>query len=85
MTMGENTEVQFKYKKYEKDPYSKNNVVLLGITIDKKNKLDEHLTNLWNKETYELYALQRFGMFITISQEKLLASSFIKSQFNYCL
>ena len=84
MIMGENKEIQFKCKIGDKYLYSKNNVVLLGIIIDKKLKFDEHITSLCNKATYKLYALQRIRKFITISQAKLLASSFINSQFNYC-
>ena len=76
----------FQYKCKIEDTYifSKDKVVLLGMTIDNKPTFEAHIENLCKKASYKLWALQRIRKFLTVMQAKALASSFVNSQFNYC-
>ena len=58
-------------------------VKLLGVTIDKELKFDKHIENLCKNATYKLHALRRLRKYLTLDKAKLLANSFIHSQFNY--
>ena len=58
-------------------------VLLLGITIDKKLTLKQHVENLCRKAQYKLHALRRIRKFLTIEKAKMLGNAFIDSQFNY--
>ena len=58
-------------------------VLLLGITIDKKFIFKQHIENLSRKAQYKLHALRRIRKFLTIGQAKILGNVFIDSQFNY--
>ena len=58
-------------------------VLLLGITIDKKLTFKQHVENLCRKGQYKLHALRRIRKFLTIEKAKMLGNTFIDSQFNY--
>ena len=58
-------------------------VLLLGITIDKKLTFKQHVENLCRKAQYKLHALRRIRKFLTIEKAKMLGNAFIDSQFNY--
>ena len=55
-------------------------VLLLGITIDKKITFKQHVCR---KAQYNLHALRRIRKFLTIEKAKMLGNAFIDSQFNY--
>ena len=59
------------------------NILLLGITIDKKLTFKQHAENLCRKVQYKLHALRRIKKFLTIEKAKILGNAFIDSQFNY--
>ena len=58
-------------------------ILLLGITIDKKLTFKQHIENLCQKAQYKLHALRRIRKFLTIEKAKILGNAFIDSQFNY--
>ena len=60
-------------------------VLLLGMTIDKKLtfKQHEHTENLCRKLQYELHVLRHIRKFLTIEKAKILGNAFTDSQFNY--
>ena len=59
------------------------NVLLLGVTIDKKLTFKRHIENLCRKAQYKLHVLRRIRKFLTIEKAKILGNAFIDSQFNY--
>ena len=58
-------------------------VLLLGITIDKKLSSKQYAENLCRKAQYKLHALRRIRKFLTIEKAKMLGNAFTDSQFNY--
>ena len=58
-------------------------ILLLGITIDKKLTFKQHIENLCRKAQYKLHALRRIRKFLTIEKAKILGNAFVDSQFNY--
>ena len=58
-------------------------VLLLGITIDKKLTFKQHIENLCRKGQYKLHALRRIRTFLAIKKAKVLDNLFIDNQFNY--
>ena len=58
-------------------------VLLLGIKIDKKLTLKQHVENLGRKAQYKLHALRRMRKFLTTGNFKMLGNAFIDSHFNY--
>ena len=58
-------------------------ILLLGITIDKKLTFKQHIENLCRKAHYKLHALRRIRKFLTTEKAKILGNVFIDSQFNY--
>ena len=58
-------------------------VLLLGITIDKKLTFKQHVENHCRKAQYKLQALRRIRNFLTIGKDKMLSNAFIDSQVNY--
>jgi hypothetical protein len=59
-------------------------VKFLGITIDDKLKFDLHVTNLCIKAGNQLNVLYRFKNIFSIEEKKILYTTFILSNFNYC-
>ena len=60
-------------------------ILLLGITIDKKSAFKQHIENICRKAQYKLHVLRRIRKFLTIEKAKILGNAFIDSQFNYAL
>ena len=58
-------------------------ILLLGITIDKNLTFKQHIENLCQKAQYKLHALRRIRKFLTIEKAKILDNAFIDIQFNY--
>ena len=58
-------------------------VLLLGITIDKKLTFKQHIEYLCWKAQYKLHVLRRIKKFLTTEKAKILGNVFIDSQFNY--
>ena len=52
-------------------------VLLLGITIDKKLTFKQHIENLCRKEQYKLHALRRIKKSLTIEKANVLGNAFI--------
>ena len=59
-------------------------VELLGVKIDSKLTFNEHVTNLVKKGNQKLHALARISKFLSEDKLKLIMTTFIQSQFNYC-
>ena len=58
-------------------------VELLGLTIDHKLKFDAHIDKLCKTARFKLHALRRIRKLVTLEQAKLLANSFVNTQFGY--
>ena len=58
---------------------------VLNITIDDKLTFTSHLGNIIKKANQKLHALSRAECYRGPEQNKLIMSSFIKSQFSYRL
>ena len=63
---------------------SKAEVDLLELKIDQRLSFDSHISKICRKASKQLNALKRLGGFLSIPQKKVLAQSFILSNFNYC-
>ena len=63
---------------------SSNEIDLLGVTIDTKLTFDSHITKIYRKASRQLNALKCLGFYIPLDTRKILASSFIIFNFNYC-
>ena len=61
-----------------------NSVKLLGLTIDKNLKFDEHCESICKTANAKIKCLRRLRSSLNIDQAKLLYNSFIFPQFNYC-
>ena len=57
---------------------------LLGITVDKELKFDEHLSNVYRKASNKVTALGRIAKILPFRKRRLLFKTFIESQFSYC-
>ena len=60
-----------------------NEVILLGITIDKKLVFKKHIENLCRTAQYKLHALTGIRKYLTLDKAILYGNTFINSQFNY--
>ena len=58
---------------------SSNEIDLLGVTID----TNSHITKICRKASRQLIAWERLGFYIPLDTRKILANSFIISNFNY--
>ena len=63
---------------------SEETVKLLGVTFDCRLDFDPHISNICKKAATQLNILQRIKSFIGIKEKKVLAQSFIFSNFEYC-
>ena len=59
---------------------SSNEIDLLGVTID----TNSHITKICCKASRQLNAWKHLGFYISLDTCKILANSFIISNFNYC-
>ena len=62
----------------------KNQVTLLGITIDNELKFGDHITKICRKANSKLSVLSRLARYLSMEQKKLLCMLFIEAQFKYC-
>ena len=58
--------------------------VLLGITIDKDLKFDDHVNSLCRKACQKLNALARLAPYMNVEKRRIIMKAFIESQFGYC-
>ena len=58
--------------------------VLLGITIDKDLKFDDHVNSLCKKACQKLNALARLPPYMNVEKRRIIMKAFIESQFGYC-
>ena len=58
--------------------------VLLGITIDKDLKFDDHVNNLCKKACQKLNALTCLAPYMNVEKRRIIMKAFIESQFGYC-
>ena len=63
---------------------SKESVELLGIEIDDKLKFESHIRELCRKTGGQLNSLYRFKKYLSPLSKKVVITSFIFSNFNYC-
>lgn len=61
------------------------NVILLGIKLDKKIIFSKHIDNLCCNAQDKLHPLRRMREFLLVERAKFLACSLIATQFNYAL
>ena len=68
--------------------YDKNDLIIdlivLGVTIDNKLTLYNHLKNLCKKIVQKLKALTRIAIYLNHNQIRLIYNSFFKGQLSYC-
>ena len=57
---------------------------LLGVTLDKGLKFEEHVLNICKRASAKLTALGRLVKIVPMEKKKILMNSFIQSQFSYC-
>ena len=57
---------------------------LLGLKIDKNLNFSEHVSDLLKKANQKLHALARISKYLSHDKLKIIMTTFIKSQFNYC-
>ena len=63
---------------------SKNEVVLLGVTIDHElKKFNKQIEDLCKRASFKLHALKRIRKYLGIEKARILANAFIESQFSY--
>ena len=63
----------------------KNQVKLLGVTIDNELKFDDLITKIYRKANSRLSALSQLARCLSVKRKKLLYMSFIQAQFKYYL
>ena len=78
--MGNDTSIQI----YNKRICNSDSQKLLGVSIDKKLRFNDHVSNLCNKASQKLNALARFAPYMEVAKKRVLMKAFISSQFNYC-
>ena len=57
---------------------------LLGVTIDKNLKFNNHISDMCIKASRKLTALGRLSRLLPFAKRRLLMKSFIETQFSYC-
>ena len=62
----------------------KEEVDLLGITINNKLTFETHISSLCRKAAGQLNALKQLSYYIPVETSKILVEAFIFSNFNYC-
>ena len=63
---------------------SENSGKLLGIEIDNKLSIEQHISTLCNKARNQLNAIERIQKFMDFKKKEVLLNSFVYSNFNYC-
>ena len=62
---------------------SKNEVILLSITIDHELKFNKHIKDLCKGASFKLHVLRRIRKYLKIEKGRVLVNAFIESQLNY--
>ena len=62
---------------------SKNEAILLGITIVHELKFNSHIKDLCKRASFKLHALRRIRKYEGIEKARILANAFTESHFNY--
>ena len=57
---------------------------LLGVTVDKGLKFNEHLQNVCKKVSYKITALGKMARILPFHKRRIIFKTFIESQFSYC-
>ena len=73
-----------KFQIREKVIYSSDKVDLLGIAINDQLNFELPISEICRNAAGQLNALKRLGSYIPLESRKILANSFILSNFNYC-
>ena len=60
-------------------------VKLLGVHVNDKLNIHEHINKIFKSAGNQLNALIRLKSFLGLKEEEVLVNSFIYSNFNYCL
>ena len=79
-----NNQVQASVKLGEEIIASSPSVDLLGVKIDENLNFAEHITKLCKKGNQKLHALARISKFLSKDKLRILMTTFITSQLNYC-
>ena len=58
---------------------------LLGVKVDNKLNLNEHLDGIIKKASCKVSALSRIFPFMDLTKRHFFMNSFFTSQFSYCL
>ena len=58
--------------------------VLLGITIDKDLKFNDHVNSLCKNACQKLNALARLALHMNVEKRRIILKAFIEPQFGYC-
>ena len=61
-----------------------NSQKLLGVTIDRKLNFNKHVTNLYDKASKKIQALDIILSYIPETQKRVLMNVYFMSQFGYC-
>ena len=83
MVLGANKNKSFRINVKGIDILSKNEVYLLGITIDHEFKINKHIEDLFKRASIKLNALRSIKKYLWIGKVWILANAFIEIQFNY--
>ena len=82
MVLGTNDNIDFTYNQVVIKNSSQ--VKILGILIDNKLSFKTHINQICKVANQKLNAINRVSGYMSQYKRKLLTTSFIKSQFNYC-
>ena len=64
--------------------WEREEVKLLGATIDNNLKFDDHLFKFCSKAKRKLRVLSRSSKFLSFEKRRILLKAFVESQFKYC-
>ena len=79
-----NNQVQASVKLGKEIIASSPSIDLPGVKIDENLNFAEHITKLCKKGNQKLHALARISKFLSKDKLRILMTTFITSQFNYC-
>ena len=79
-----NNQIQASMMLGEETIASSPSVDLFGVKIDENLNFTEHIKKLCKKGNQKLHALARISKFLSKDKLRILMTTFITSQFNYC-